>query len=82
MSAIFISKIMPQDFDSKKAMLLYHLVLSHHGINSPVECKMKEANILNFADGLSSRMRHLDLLSFTNHWSKFDELTKRAWYIE
>jgi 3'-5' exoribonuclease len=83
MSAIFISKMLPEGFDSHKSKLLYHLILSHHGKlewGSSVLCKTKEAEILRFADEISSSLSHIDALEFINNISKPDELNKRVWY--
>ena len=86
MSAIFLSKTVPQDFDSHKAMLLYHMLLSHHGelnFGSPVTCKTKESYILYKADEMSSMIHHIDSLSFKkDNWSEYDEINKRCWYKE
>jgi 3'-5' exoribonuclease len=82
MSTIFLSKIIPSDFDSHKAMLLYHMILSHHGElqhGSPVGFKTKEAYIMHKADQISSTLNHVSALNFTNNWAK-DELTQRSWY--
>jgi len=85
LSAIFISKMLPEGFNSQKARSIYHLVLSHHGKKewgSPVECKTKEAQILHHADMISSTIQHIDNLEYVNGQSKFDELTKRIWFKE
>lgn len=82
-STIFVSKVISSNFPANKAMMLYHLILSHHGrlaYGSPIEYKMKEAKILNVADGLSVTMNRLNSFNYINHWSKFDDLTKRIWY--
>jgi len=81
-SAIFISKMIPEKFDVDKAMKLYHLILSHHGrpvYGSPIEVKMKEAFILHEADVLSSQLNHIEKLNFVNQ-KCFDELTNRLWF--
>ena len=46
MSALFVSKTIPDDIDPQKSILLYHIILSHHGKKewgSPVEYRFKEA---------------------------------------
>jgi 3'-5' exoribonuclease len=84
-SALFVSRIIPPEVDQNKAMLLYHLILSHHGsqeFGSPVVCKTKEAYILSKADELSSALNHIDLLNYKGNWSEEDNKTsfKRSWY--
>ena len=72
-SALFVSKITPQDIEQDKIMMLYHLILSHHGQNkygSPVECKMKEAYILHSADMISSRVNNMDNMKYQENWSE------------
>jgi 23S rRNA maturation-related 3'-5' exoribonuclease YhaM len=49
MSALFISKILTQDVEQKKALSLYSLVLNHH----KNEYNSKESFILNKADEIS-----------------------------
>jgi putative nucleotidyltransferase with HDIG domain len=84
-SALFVSKIAPNEVDQVKVMLLYHLILSHHGEltwGSPVVCKTKEAYILHRADELSSTINHLDQLKYdTNNWSEKDNTSfNRSWF--
>lgn len=83
-SALFISKFVSDlKINPDKIKMLYHLVLAHHGRKewgSPVEMKMKEAVILNHADGLSSYLNHIGNLSFNGNWSEFDKLNNRKWF--
>jgi 3'-5' exoribonuclease len=82
-SALFVSKITPSDIDQNKIMLLYHMLLSHHGElshGSPILCKTKEAYILYRADELSSTLNHVDLLNYTGSWSAEDKITNRSWF--
>jgi putative nucleotidyltransferase with HDIG domain len=84
-SALFVSRIIHSEVNQNKAMLLYHLILSHHGSlenGSPVVCKTKESYILSKADELSSALNHIDLLSYNGSWSEEDNKTsfKRSWY--
>lgn len=82
-SALFVSKITPPNIDQQKIMLLYHLILSHHGeldFGSPIVCKTKEAYILNKADLLSSEINHIDSLKYTGNWSEVDSLFNRSWF--
>jgi 23S rRNA maturation-related 3'-5' exoribonuclease YhaM len=83
-SALFVSKIAPNDVDQTKIMLLYHLILSHHGelnCGSPIVCKTKESYILHRADEISSTLNHLDLLKYTNGWSEKDNTSfSRTWF--
>lgn len=84
MSAIFVSKMIKPDFDKHKAMLLYHLILSHHGKRewgSPVEPVMKEAAILHTADMNSFNMNHIDRLKYEDNWAE-DKLQRTKWYKE
>lgn len=81
-SALFVSKITPVDIDSKKMMMLYHMILSHHGelsYGSPVVCQLKEAYLLNKADEISFTFNHLSSLSYSGSWAK-DDLFKRSWF--
>jgi 3'-5' exoribonuclease len=83
MSALFVSKITPSDIDQNKIMLLYHMLLSHHGElsnGSPILCKTKEAYILYRADELSATLNHVDLLNYTGSWSVEDKTTNRSWF--
>jgi putative nucleotidyltransferase with HDIG domain len=80
-SALFLSKITLPDIDEEKIMLLYHLILSHHGelqYGSPIVCKVKESYILNKANDLSSTFNYLDMLSYTNDWS--EDKFNRNWF--
>jgi len=84
MSAIFISKMMPDEVDNEKEILLYHMILSHHGRKewgSPVEPMTIEAEILHFADLLSSRMNGILLLPVKNSWTE-KNLSGKMWYIK
>ena len=66
-------------------MLLYHLILSHHGkkeFGSPIQIKTKEAMILHYSDVLSSQLAHIDSLKFNDNWSEKDEFCEYSWYKE
>jgi 3'-5' exoribonuclease len=81
-SALFVSKIVPPDIDSKKIMILYHMILSHHGKHqwgSPVEYKMKEAYILHMADMLSAELNGFNVLKYINSWSETNA-SNRTWF--
>lgn len=81
-SALIVSKIVPEDVDQEKAMQLYHLILSHHGKlewGSPVKCMTKEAYILHKADELSSVINRVDSLKYNGHWSELD-ISKQIWF--
>jgi 3'-5' exoribonuclease len=84
MSAIFVSKVIPASVDSNKAMMLYHLILSHHGKEewgSPIKSKMFESVILHKADVLSYIFDRLNNLVYDkNGWSNYDELSKIQWF--
>jgi putative nucleotidyltransferase with HDIG domain len=83
-SALFVSKIIPQEIEPQKIMLLYHMILSHHGElhhGSPVICKTKESYLLNKADEISSTLGHIDNLKFEKNWSEPDKInSNRTWY--
>lgn len=84
-SSLFVSKITPVDIDPRKIMLLYHMILSHHGKQewgSPVVCKTKEAYIMHKADELSSDLSHLSALKFTGNWTEKDKTPNfnRSWF--
>jgi len=81
-SALFISKMLPADFDKDKILELYHLIFSHHGrkSNGCIDVKTKEALILNSCDSLSLGMNHIDSLTYTGGWSDIDNLFKHKWY--
>jgi 3'-5' exoribonuclease len=81
-SALFVSKIIPSDVDSKKAMLLYHILLSHHEKlewGSPVVCKTKEAFIISKADQISCDLNHINSLKYKDSWSELDKSNK-SWF--
>lgn len=85
-SALFLSKITPVDADQEKIMLLYHVILSHHGDldrGSPVVCKTKEAYIVNKADLISSTFSHIENLKIdSNGWTEKDNIKDfDSWYI-
>ena len=77
-SALFVSKITPQEIDQEKIMLLYHAILSHHGQYSPIIYKTKEAFILHQADMLSSTVNHIDSITYTNKWS--EKINNHTWF--
>ena len=52
-SALYVSKIMPQDIEPEKAMNLYHIILSFKN-NGYISCKTKEAFILRKANELNN----------------------------
>lgn len=83
-SALFVSKITPVSVNPDKIMLLYHIILSHHGeldYGSPVVCKTKEAYIIHRADEMSASLNHIDLLKYSGNWSEEDQtIFKRSWF--
>lgn len=83
-SALFVSKIIPEDFDLEKAMLLYHLILSHHGkltSGSPVECKTLESFILFQADDISAKCNYINNLQYgKDGWSQPDKYNREQWF--
>ncbi|MDD5649340.1 MAG: HD domain-containing protein [Candidatus Nanoarchaeia archaeon] len=89
-SSLFVSKIVPENIDSNKIMLLYHMILSHHGRlewHSPVVPKTKEAFILHQADLISSSYKTINFLNYKNNWRIEDntnknEFSNKTWYKE
>ena len=55
-SSLYISKAVPENIDSHKAMILYHLILSYREENSPIEVQMKESFLLNQANNISKEL--------------------------
>ncbi len=54
------------DFPERTAMMIKHLVISHHGryeFGSPALPMIREAFVLNFIDDLDAKMNYLDRLS-------------------
>lgn len=54
------------DFSERTAMMIKHLVISHHGryeFGSPALPMIREAFVLNFIDDLDAKMNYLDRLS-------------------
>jgi 3'-5' exoribonuclease len=85
MSALFVSKTIPDDIDPQKSILLYHIILSHHGKKewgSPIEYKFKEAFLVHQADMISSRCNHFNSLKIEkNNWTEEDKLEHKKWLI-
>jgi len=55
-----------RDFPERTAMMIKHLVISHHGryeFGSPALPMIREAFVLNFIDDLDAKMNYLDRLS-------------------
>jgi len=80
-SALFASKIIPNDIGPKKMMLLYHMILSSHGKRewgSPEECKTKESYILAKADNISSVINGLNHAKYVRGWTQ-DKYKNRNW---
>ncbi len=80
-SSLFVSKMIPDDINSTKMMLLYHIILSQHGKlewGSPVECKTKESFILFQADYMSMVMNGLDKANYVNGWTQ-DKFRGKNW---
>ena len=80
-----VSKTIPDDVDPQKAILLYHIILSHHGKRdwgSPVEYRCKEAYLIHQADMISSRTNHTNSLKIEkNNWTEEDKLEHKRWFI-
>ncbi len=78
------------DFPAQEALLLKHLILSHHGrydYGSPVLPMIREAFVLNFADDLDAKMNYLDRLSRDAaaegyQWTDYQRNMERFLYID
>ncbi|VAW38459.1 3'-_5' exoribonuclease Bsu YhaM [hydrothermal vent metagenome] len=78
------------DFPSQEALLLKHLILSHHGrydYGSPVLPMTREAFALNFADDLDAKMNYLDRLSSGGEeegyqWTDYQRNMERFLYVD
>lgn len=85
LSSLFLSKVITNDIDKDKVLLLYHIILSHHGkfeFGSPTIPKTREALIIHEADYISSKLNHLDSLTVKNNgWTEFDKSTERSWKL-
>lgn len=77
-TSLFVSKMIPEDVDPKKILMLQHLILSKE--NNSQKSLSKEAFILNKADELSSKINFLDIIKYANGKSEFDEINKCNWY--
>ncbi len=78
------------DFPPELAMLLKHIILSHHGeyeFGSPKRPKIQEAIILNYLDDLSAKINNFDAtLKKENvaegEWSNFNKMHDRYLYCK
>ena len=84
---IMLGRKLPDDFPKDKAMLIYHLIISHQGQKdwgSPIEPRTKEALVLHYADMMRSYTAHFDEIcekSGDKEWSDYDNTFKRPWYL-
>ncbi len=76
------------DFSPKKAVLLEHIILSHHGrleYNSPVVPLIPEAFIIHYADEISTKLDIFDIQKEKNNkeenWSNYVRSIERKLYI-
>ena len=77
------------DFPEHTALLLQHLILSHHGrydYGSPVLPMTREAMVLNFLDDLDAKMNYLDRLSSKTagddyEWTDYQRNMERYFYV-
>ncbi len=77
------------DFPEQTALLLKHLILSHHGryeYGSPSLPMTKEAFVLNFLDDLDAKMNYLDRLSSKSEddgyqWTDYQRNMERFLYL-
>ncbi len=77
------------DFPEQTALLLQHLILSHHGryeYGSPVLPMTREAMVLNFLDDLDAKMNYMDRLSAKNsedgyQWTDYQRNMERYLYV-
>jgi len=86
LSVIIITKMLPDDFPSKKFTEIVHMLLSHHGKRdwgAPVEPLMKEAVLVHLSDMFSCYGGRFDMVKEKSNkeWSDFDDTYKRAWYL-
>jgi len=78
------------DFPVQAALLLKHLILSHHGrydYGSPVLPMISEAFVLNFADDLDAKMNYLERLSLGvteegYQWTDYQRNMERFLYVD
>jgi 3'-5' exoribonuclease len=77
------------NFPAQTALLLRHLILSHHGryeYGSPVLPMTREALVLNFLDDLDAKMNYLDRLSRKvaadgYQWTDYQRNMERYFYV-
>ncbi len=77
------------DFPARDALLLKHLILTHHGrydYGSPVLPMIREAFVLNFVDDLDAKMNYLDRLSLGAEegyqWTDYQRNMERFLYVD
>ena len=78
-----------RDFPEHTAMMIKHLILSHHGsfeFGSPALPMIREAFVLNFVDDLDAKMNFLDRLSSQvgpdeYQWTDYQRTMERFLYV-
>lgn len=86
LGVIIITRMLPDDFPSKKFAEIVHLLLSHHGKRdwgAPVEPLMKEAVIIHHSDMINSYVGRFDQMKekASGEWTEKDQTYNREWYI-
>jgi 3'-5' exoribonuclease len=77
------------DFPERTAMMIKHLVISHHGryeFGSPALPMIREAFVLNFLDDLDAKMNYLDRLSHQvapaeYQWTDYQRTMERFLFV-
>jgi len=78
-----------RDFPERTAMMIKHLVISHHGryeFGSPALPMIREAFVLNFIDDLDAKMNYLDRLSrqvapTDYQWTEYQRTMERFMFV-
>ena len=78
-----------RDFPERTAMMIKHLVISHHGryeFGSPALPMIREAFVLNFIDDLDAKMNYLDRLSrqavpAEYQWTEYQRTMERFLFV-
>jgi 3'-5' exoribonuclease len=87
LAVIILTKMLPDNFPSKKFTEVVHLILSHHGKRdwgAPVEPLMKEAVLIHHSDMINSYGSRIDTVKMQDRnkeWSEFDTSYARSWYL-
>lgn len=86
LSALFLSKIIPENVSNEKMEKLYHVILAHHGKKewgSPVEPSTIEAEIVHLADLASCNIDGINRLKADKDgWTTKDNMFRRSFFVE